>query len=146
MSCSLNTLIIVGHVPIRYTNKNAPILNTEIKIPSLYLLVFWQNNHCRYKFPGTRRWWIYLDSLPDGEAESAAEHLVRSHRILWTSLRAVEVGIQTRGVNLGSRIKVCKENDTAHCPPTNFSVVQTTPVFTRVNCIQHNYAYIMPPV
>ena len=39
MSCSLNTLIIFGHVPIRYTNKNASILNTEIKNPSVYLLV-----------------------------------------------------------------------------------------------------------
>ena len=39
MSCSLNTLIIFGHVPIRYTNKNASILHTEIKNPSVYLLV-----------------------------------------------------------------------------------------------------------
>ena len=52
ISCSLNTLIIVGHVPIRYTNKNAPILNTEIKIPSLYLLVFWQKTIAVINFLG----------------------------------------------------------------------------------------------
>ena len=67
-----------------------------------------------------KRWGFTARRRKLRRSERAAENFVRSHRILCTSVGAVEFGTLTRGAHLGSRIKVSKVEDTAPCAPLTF--------------------------